>query len=69
MAQPENDIVYEKGIFWVHRVKPGKYQILRTGLTYSTIVGWVTYTDDDAKAIKKAIAECDRRAGMVIHGK
>jgi hypothetical protein len=65
MAQAENDIVYENGIFWVHRVKPGKYQILQTGPTYSTIVGWVTYTDDDVKAITKAIAECDKRAAGV----
>jgi len=62
MAYKENDVVHENGIFWVHRQAPGKYQILRTGATYSTIVGWVTYTDDDAKALKRAIAECDRRA-------
>ena len=67
MVQAENDIIYENGIFWVHRVKPGKYQILRTGTTYSTIVGWVTYTEDDATAIKKAIAECDRRAAGLKH--
>ena len=60
--QIENNIVYENGIFWVHRQAKGKYQILQTGPTYSTIVGWVTYTDDDARAKQRAIEECDRRA-------
>ena len=62
MNANENDIIHENGIFWVHRQAKGKYQILQTGPTYSTVVGWVTYTDDDARAKQWAIGECDRRA-------
>ena len=60
----ESDIVYERGDYWVSREDVGYYKIWRTGATCSTRVGTVCYSDDDAKAINKAIAECNRRADM-----
>lgn len=54
-------IVYENGKHWVKKLAPGRYEVYRNTITHAVRCGQVSYTNDDAKALRKAIAECDRR--------
>lgn len=55
-------IVYEKGDYWVHRVKDAHYEVYRNGLTHSYRASTVSSAGNDGAALVRAIAECDRRA-------
>ena len=54
-------IVYENGQHWVKKLSTGRYEIYRNDLTRAVRRGWVSYPNDDAKALQRAIADCDRR--------
>lgn len=56
-----NQIVYENGKHWVKKLGPGRYEVYRNELTHAVRRGQVSYTNDDDKALQRAIADCDRR--------
>lgn len=55
------DIIYEAGKYWVRKVKYGHYEIYENTITHSVRRGTVHYSQDDDKARRRAIEECDRR--------
>jgi hypothetical protein len=55
----ESDIAYEKGPFWVLKLKAKGFEVYRTGITYSTRCAQIGFTGDEG--LKRAIAEIDRR--------
>lgn len=55
------DVVYENGQHWVHHVGPGDYAVYRVGVTHSTRCAQILWKSDPAKALRRAIEECNRR--------
>lgn len=68
MAYTEADIAHENGDHWVLRVRSGRaagtFEVYRAGATHSTRCAIIGYRGDEG--LRRAIAECDRRAGGVL---
>ncbi|WP_461533454.1 hypothetical protein [Sinomicrobium sp.] len=60
----EEQIVYENGNFWVAKLGSGQYEIYKNMLTHAVRCGIVSYGNDNEKALKAAITECDRKASL-----
>ena len=58
MDYKEKDIAYEKGDYWVLRVKHG-YEVYKKGITHSTRCGIIGYTGE--WGLNRAIDECEKR--------
>jgi hypothetical protein len=54
-------IVYEQGHHWVKKLSTGRYEVYRNELTHAVRCSQVSYPNDDAKALKRALQECSRR--------
>ena len=59
MSYKEQDIVYEKGPYWVLDVGREGYEIYRVGITHSTRCAIIGYQGEFG--IEKAKAEIERR--------
>lgn len=59
-----SQIVYENGKHWVKKLSPGRYEVFRNELTCAVRCGQINFPNDEAKALKRAIAECDRRESI-----
>ena len=54
----ESDIVYERGTYWVLRVKTG-FEVYRNGITHSTRCAQIGFQGE--KGRQRAIEEINRR--------
>jgi hypothetical protein len=54
-------IVYEQGYHWVKKLSTGRYEVYRIECTHAVRCSQVSYPNDDAKALKRAVQECSRR--------
>lgn len=54
-------IIHEGSGHHVRRVGPGHYEVYRNGITAATRCGIFHFSNNDAKALARAIAECNRR--------
>lgn len=56
----EEQIAYETKSHWVLEVKPGYFEIYKTGITHSTRCGIIGPYNEPGRARSRAIEECDR---------
>ena len=61
MTYKESDIKYEKGDFWVLKVKNG-FEVYKIGITHSTRCASFGYAGGEG--LNRAIAEIDRRIAL-----
>ena len=57
-------IKYENGPFWVCTHKDGHFEVYKSDVTHSVrvaVIGW-----KGESGLKRAIAECDKRAGTLL---
>jgi hypothetical protein len=54
----EEDIIHESGKYWVLKTAQG-YEVLKTGLTHSAVVGW--FGGHGSPWVFRAIEEANRR--------
>ncbi len=54
-------IIHEGKNHYVRKAGHGSYEVYRNGVTHATRCGIFQFSNDDAKALGRAIADCDRR--------
>ena len=62
----EEQIVYETKSHWVLEVKPGYFEVNKTGITHSTRCAIIGPYNEPGRARRRAIEECDRRTAADI---
>lgn len=61
MSYKEKDIVHEGKNHWVLRVKPGYFEVYKRGITHSVRCDIIQFSNDESKALTRAIELCNRR--------
>lgn len=54
-------IIFETASFYVWKKAIGHYEVYRNGITSATRCSVIHFSNDDQKALTRAMAECNRR--------
>ena len=54
--------MHESGNYWIAKIGKGHFEVYKNGVTHATRCDIIHYSDDEPKALARAILLCERRA-------